>query len=660
MSRRRVLMLSWAGGGINPLAYALMRDLFTDAQATLIDGNAQPGAGARDVTGALLENLSSALRGGSQISSPTWGSSKLVWTAIGGAGFDRTAGRTFCALITLEDFASDMVLGFDTATNITDPRALGHGWVNEGGAFHVATPGRKILVDGGTRNIRSMQYLVGVTLNTQGAVVWISTFGTDDFTAPAAGMSDLYGVPAYPLARILWVEDASTTTPLYPALSFYDSGNGSPAYPNAQCVQDARLVDVATWATDNALASFADRFTRANSATLLGNNWAVDNGTGGISSNAAYFPVIASGFGRAYQANALPLGGDGMVCCDITVPTTAGTGFGLMLRRQDANNFLRLWTNNTTNAIHLQTWVAGGFGASVASTGAGISWVAGATNRWVVFMKGANYRIFIDGVDPFGGSWQNDANSRFITARDCGLYCINATDFATIRWDNFAVFPFAVTLPSEITAGAVPVVYVPGSTLASDTFTDTNGTALASHTPTSGSAWTAHAGTWTIQSNRATCATGASVNQATQDVSSRNVECSVEVITPGAFPTGKIRSGIVVRRVDADNTLVARLYKDPSQVGSDEIELLETIGGVGAVCHKVNLGAYFAISTTYTLKVQIAADPNGGDDLLQVWLDGKPRVSYKISAANVGTRHGLHFDSVDDGCVFDAWTVKAL
>ena len=205
-----------------------------------------------------------------------------------------------------------------------------------------------------------------------------------------------------------------------------------------------------------------------------------------------------------------------------------------------------------------------------------------------------------------------------------------------------------------------PVIFTAGSTLGSDTFTDTNGTRLQAHTPTAGGAWTEHQGTWTIQSNRATVSAAAGVNQATQDASSANVECSVDVITPATFTTTTLRAGIVVRRTDANNEIHARLFKDATQPGADEIELLEYIAGVGGVVHKVNLGSYFATSTTYALKVQVAADPNGGDDLLHVWLDGKPRISYKLSATNAGTRHGLHRDSIDDGAVFDNWVCKAV
>jgi len=638
--------------------YLMLRDLFSDAQLVLVAGESRPGNGLRRVTGALLKNLGGALRGGSQISSPAWGSSKLVYTDNAGAGFARISGRTFCALVTLEDYASDMVLSWATATNISDARSDGHGWVLENGDLAVALPSLKLTFDANQTNIRSMQYLVGVTLNDLGAVVWLSTIGADDITSPAAGMTDQIGVPAYPSARILWADYVSTTTPLYPSFSFYDSGNGSPTYPNGQCIQDARVVDVASWAAADALALVSDRFTRGDSASLLGGNWLVDNGTFGISSNKAYTPG-GSGFLVAYLASGLQ-SGDGIVQCDITVPTTTTTAFGIIVRRQDASNFIRIWNNATTN-IAIQTWVAGAFGATVANTS--FTWTAGQTYRLTVVMKGAKYRVLIDNVDVYGSGWQTDSNSRFITATGVGLYGNNGTNFTTTRWDNFVAFPLTFTLPSEIAAGAAPVIYAAGSTLASDTFTDTNSVRLNAHTPVAGSAWVESAGTWTVQSNRASCSMASGVNVAYQPVQ-RSVEAQVDIITPSSFATGRIRAGIAVRYASITTFLIARLYKDPAQIGADEIELLEGNGSTTPVVHKVNLGTYFAVSTTYTLKVQIAADPNGGNDLLHVWLDGKPRISYKLSVTNTNTGVGLYVgnntNDLDDGCVFDNWTVKAL
>jgi hypothetical protein len=257
------------------------------------------------------------------------------------------------------------------------------------------------------------------------------------------------------------------------------------------------------------------------------------------------------------------------------------------------------------------------------------------------------------------GSWKTDAGNNFLTATGLGIYAANGSGSGTSPLFTAAVFyPNTFTLPAEITAGAVPVVYAPGATLASDTFTDTDTTALTAHTPTLGSAWTNILGTWTISSNRATVSAAVGANMITQALSTPNAECSIDIITPGALATSTVRAGIALRYVDSNNYLVVRLYKDS---GTSEIEISETVGGTGIVSHKTDLSAAaVTTSTTYTLKCQIAADPNGGADLLHVWLDSKPRLSYKLRAANAGTRFGLYRENTDDGCVFDNWIVKAL
>jgi hypothetical protein len=635
----------------------LLRDTFADTVNPVVDGATLPLPGLRDVTGALLKNLAGALRGGSQTSSPAWGSSKIVWTDASGAGFARVNGRTFCALITLEDFGSDMALGWDTATGTGDPRTVGHGWLNENGNAEAIAPGMTPKIDQSGRFIRSAQYLAGVTLFDQGAVTWITSFAAD---TGGGGMVDPYGVPICPSARVLWIDDDGTTTPLYPYISFLDSGNSSPTYPNGQCVQDARVVDVASWASADALASFVDRVTRADSATVPGGSWVVDSGTWGVSSNQLYI-VTASGFTRAHVTGAIPSGGDGIVAVDITAPNPATVGFGFVVRWQDANNFIRVW-NNGGNSIAIQTWVGGSFGATIASTA--YTWTTGHVYRVFLIMKGNQYRIFIwdrtAGAfsDPFAGSWSTDSNNRFLTAQGIGTYSNNSAGNGTTRWDNFAVYPIAFALPAEILAGATPVVRALGATLAQDSFTDTNGVALTAHTAESGGAWTNILGTWTVQSNRASCAASVGSNMITQALGTANAECSVDIITPASFPTTTVRAGICVRYVDSSNYLFVRLYKDS---GTSEIEINETVSGSGIVSHKVDLtAAGVAVATTYTLKIQIAPDPNGGDDLLHVLLDGKPRLSYKLRSANAGTRFGLYRENTDDGCVFDNWSAKAL
>lgn len=73
-----------------------------------------------------------------------------------------------------------------------------------------------------------------------------------------------------------------------------------------------------------------------------------------------------------------------------------------------------------------------------------------------------------------------------------------------------------------------------------DTFTDTNGTALASHTPETGGPWVADAGSWEIQSNRCvTTDTAAGQNEATVSMGVADVQITATILT-GATADGRI------------------------------------------------------------------------------------------------------------------------
>jgi hypothetical protein len=73
--------------------------------------------------------------------------------------------------------------------------------------------------------------------------------------------------------------------------------------------------------------------------------------------------------------------------------------------------------------------------------------------------------------------------------------------------------------------------------------------------------------------------------------------------------------------------------------------------------HKVVLGnqTTVTVNTTYNLKMQCKGD------LFQIFLDGKPRISYYTQVGSpLGTKFGLYRLNSDDGSVFDNWLVKAL
>lgn len=630
-----------AAAGLGGQVYLLRDRFLTDRTAGNVDGtNAEPGPGARDVTDveSVIFTLADRLRGGGQTVSAVWGESKIVWPAI-----SRAAGRVFVARVVMEDGKQDLAIGFASADSIGDPTADGHAWYAAGGGLKATTPGTTVVIDSGTRAIRPMMYLVVIMLDTTGATLMLSTISNDTGT----GMLDPLGIPQYPSARVVWIDRAGSAASLYPFVSYYSDTYG---YPNGHAIEDVRVLDVADWASGNALATVFDAFTRANSTTSLGGAWATDNGTWGISSNQAYL-AGGSGFVRAYLANTTAAG-DGIVICNITVPTTATDSFGLMLRRQDANNFIRLWNNGQSNNIYLQTWVAGGFGAAINSTSQ--TWVGGQTYTIVVAMVGNRYSVWVDGVLKM--DWITDSNSRFITATSNGLFSINSP--TGLRWDNFGVYPLTVTLPDEVQDGAVPLIYTAGSTLASDTFTDSNGTSLSAHTAESGGAWTLHSSTWEINSNKAGCTgvTSGETGHATQDAGVVDVECSIDITVPNPVDAGTVvRAGIVGRLEDVNNHYQIRLFVDPSQPAEDEVELIETIGGSGGIVHKVSMADFFTSGATYTLKVQFKSD------LIHVFLDGKPRISYYMQTGYpTGTNFGLYVADTDDGCTFDNWSVKAL
>jgi len=635
-------------------AYALLRDWFSTAINPVVDAAAEPGAGARDATGSLWKILANqkALRGGGQSSSPTWGNSKVIWTQSGGAGFDRVAGRTLVGLFIAEDTSGSTlaaVFGWDIATNTTDPRTVGHQLVTEGATMAAAAIGQKIVISD-SRAFRPVQYLVGVTLYTTGALVWMSAIADD--AGNLFNSNDPIGVPAYPNARIVWPSHTGTTTPLYPSMQAL----ATIPYPNGNQLQDVRIIDAPALATQYVTS---DTFTRADSGSSVGTPWVSNVGTWGISSNQAYNPS-GSGFMNVTYPDALPSNGDGWMVCDITWPTPATNGVGVLIAVQDSSNYIRIWNNGSATTVTIQVWKAGGFDSTIASAGT-FSFTAGETVRWYIGRKDNRYRFFSERlstgvITALGTTWVTDSGNNFLTARGVGLFSTTSGNGA--RWDNLYVYPLTFSLTGLIT-GALPAQRTLGATLATDTFTDTNGTRLNAHTAEAGGAWTEHAGTWTIQSNQATVSAAVGNNFVTQQLSTTSARASVNVITPSSFPTNTIRAGVVARYTDDNTALVVRLFKDTSQPSNDEIELLEGAGSL-AICHKINVGAYYAVSTTYTLALEIAGDPNGGADLCHVFLNGVNVMSYPISVTLTGTRWGLYREDVDDGCVFDAWDVRAV
>jgi hypothetical protein len=561
------------------------------------------------------------------------------------------AGRVLAAYVIPEDAAADLAFGWASGT-VADPRTDGHAWINENGTLTVAAPSKKVILNNGQRVVRPIEYLVLVALNGTGATYLLSAMGDD--TGVSGGSVDRIGVPAFPLARVVWVDDASTTTPLYPVVSAFDTL----PYPNKHFLDDIRVIDVAAWASgDHPLATLVQRFTAADSNTSMGAGWSVSAGTTwGISSNKAY-NVVRSGFSHARKDSGLT--GDGLWKFKITTDSASvTTNFGVVIRAVDASNYVRVWNNGNANLLTLQTWVAGGFGATIANLTQ--AWVVNTTYDVVIATIGRWYRVWVNGTELQGAeTWLEDTSNggvgQHLTGSGFGPFLVS--DGTSCRWDDFVAIPNTVTLPSALQQGAVPPTWTAGSTQIADTFTGTNGTTLAAHPTSTGAAtWTEVVGAWTIQTNKASVVSGGANNISTVPQVTADYEASVIVTMPSAFTTNTIRAGLAIKVTDIGNGVWVRLYKD---VGTCEIELIQTIAGSANVTKKLDLSSTaFVVSTDYTLKCQVKVTDYG--QLIRVFLDDKPRLSFVCSQTFSGTGVGLYRTSDDDGCVFDSFAVKAL
>jgi hypothetical protein len=585
-----------------------------------------------------------------------WNKLKVV-----GPGFSRLAGRSFSVLVTLEDFSNIIAAGWATAGNIADPRTDGYGFCSgdasnaNGGLFTAIQPGKQMVIGSNIRNFRSMQYLLTFVQDTNGAAVLLSTPADDT----GHGMDGPVPIAGYPNARLLWVWPFGTEATLYPYISAY---NEIVSYPHGHVWEDARVVDVAAWAGGDALAGAIDRFTRANGS--LGGAWTIRSGTWSILSNRAHI-LTDAGNAIATQPHIASSTGNGLYAYRFTIKAGFAPNFYLILRYQDASNFVYLTNAGTVNAgsTYALRKVVAGVQSNIATGAVSSNWVDGQTYTVMIAVQDAQYQFWIVENSTNTSGWLTDAGAFLVgQTLSWGIggnagYAPNGADF-----DLAAVYPHSVALPTEIKRGRVPQIWTGGTTLVSDTFTDANSTRLSAHTPTLGGAWTetpsVTGNIWEIQGNKAKNTHDAAHGNgmAYQSVGVLDAECQVDISTPATFTTSWL-SAIAFRVVNASNYGYVALLRHVSQPGADEVECHEVIAGVDTVVHKPNVGSAWSTSSTYTEKLQVRGDK------VQVYVDGKPRATFFLSPSFLavqGTGFGLFSHATDEGLTFDNWTVKAL
>lgn len=182
------------------------------------------------------------------------------------------------------------------------------------------------------------------------------------------------------------------------------------------------------------------------------------------------------------------------------------------------------------------------------------------------------------------------------------------------------------------------------ATLISDSFTDTDTTAIASHTiaPTNtpSTSWTARTGTWTISGNKAVTTT------ASQGHSTCNpgvADCTLSVVaksTTTASATHLADAGVVARWANTSN-----LWKISINQQADEFRIVE----YAAATATTRAAASVAISASveYTIVAVLSGTT------IAATLDGANAISYASATLNqTATVHGIlareSTDRIDD------------
>ncbi len=179
-------------------------------------------------------------------------------------------------------------------------------------------------------------------------------------------------------------------------------------------------------------------------------------------------------------------------------------------------------------------------------------------------------------------------------------------------------------------------------TLILDQFTDTNGTALASHTiaPTNtpATSWTVDVGTFDVTSNEGRCTAAVGFN-AMAVVDAGVTDCTV---------TSKIKAGssggVLVRYQDATHywRIGFSTFSNP-----DSFFITEYNAGNTTRASTTGVGNLSG-STFYTLSIVLLGTS------ITATLDGGNSITYSSSLFQAATKHGVHGDSA---FTFDDFTI---
>lgn len=647
----------------------LLRDRFdTDIDAGSLDGTAaEPGPGLRELTESpdRMYALGGRLRdGGYDLNE--WGNSKILWTQADGSGIARIAGRTLATIFQPTDMTMDnnLAVGWATATDVVDPREDGLGFATgNAGEIDIATAGQRIDLFPADLDVLTSQYLVAVALNDIGGAVLLSTFGNDDRTVRRRGFS----IPKYPRARLLWVDYADATAAMYPYVAY--SHRVDPSLARGNSIEDMRVLAVPDWCEPDGLAGFADRFARSDSSAEIGNDWAAQGGTWGLTGGKAYLVAVgANGDYVATHGTGLA-DGDGVFQWHVTMPDVETPAFLLVYRWRDANNFFALRNTTVAGAYHRERLsiikVVDGVTTNLGTLTV-VNWPAGDTFRFVVMVEGGRHRVYYDktptGLDYSGHDEFSEAATMGIGINNAGVAGRYGT--AGHRFDNVGAWPHIVTLPNAFSDGMTPTVLTPGAIISSCSLSGTPGASVAGTTDDQGHTWEAVNADWVFTDSGAVSpgapedATGTFVDLVV-DLGVSDAEISVDLhiptleqftnpddplLDPGHVPprdgidgyTNGMKAGPVGRFTGEG---VGDSYIGVNACRAHYTPYTNEAEGtcIGFVPRKSQLGDFFTPGTTVRLKMQFKGE------IVLFFVDDVPLTAYYADPENgAGTKFGLH------------------
>jgi hypothetical protein len=480
---------------------------------------------------------------------PAWGDPALYSTAT----FTRTPGQTLITNLRPSfDSGNGLVMHFAASAFPTTPLTTGYGVAIKNTAasnplprFSAVTPGKTIdywnkgVAGSDPKTANSIDYTTITILRSTGSWHLVSggKFGQ------------------FPQATLIWVNDAGTDNNLYAGIS----NNNATGWIDSLSVSKFS----GSFATEYGLATAADSFNRSGDLNTTTTDragtltWNVASGAYSTDGSKVASSVASTATITAHN--------QGSVSVKFTSPSSGEFSGGLIFRYQDADNYWYVLAEE-------DRYVLGNVVASVntvVATDNTSPLAAAATAQLTLVIHDNSICAYADNNLLFSNCYDN---STLVAATKVGI----TNSAATVSFDDFALWPRYVNLPTDVPLrpGTVPTTAL--TTLVQDTFTDSNSVSLGGHSMNTGAGWQIVTGGWEINNNQTVPTAESAV--AVTDAGSADVAVSANITFPQAsLGTTEWLAGLVVRYTNSNTYTWLRVKW---QNGDPILEIWDTQNGI--------------------------------------------------------------------------------